>query len=502
MKSKQIAVIIGAGPAGLTAAYELLKRKTSITPIVLEQSRDIGGISKTVNYKGNRIDIGGHRFFSKSDTVMDWWLDHFPIESKKINPKKTNKVMLVRSRTSRIYYKNHFFDYPLKLNIETLKKLGLFKSVKIFISYLLRTVFPKNPEKNLEDFYQNRFGDELYNTFFREYTQKLWGLKASQLSKEWGNQRIKKLSIIKTLTNAILPKAKQDFRQKDTETSLINTFLYPKFGPGQMWKEIARKVKKMGGQVLMQSKAIKINQYRNKIKSVEYTDKNGKTKIIKADYVFSTMTVPHLIEALDANIPKDIEKIVKGLPFRHFITIGLLLDKKKLRPEILDTEDNWIYIQEPGVKMLRMQIFNNWSPYLVKDSKKHLWVGLEYTTDDSEKLWNMNKKELVDIGISDMEKIGFIDKENTVLDSTIIKHPYTYPTYAKTYKKMPLVRSYLNKFKNLFLIGRNGMHRYNNQDHSMLSSIAAVENIINGVATKDNIWNVNTEQEYHEVKAK
>ena len=517
-KKQKTAIIIGAGPAGLTAAYELVKN-TDIKPMVFEASNDIGGISKTVNYKGNRIDIGGHRFFSKSDTVMKWWNEILPIEDtpesetfllkyrgqqgtlqggKGPNPDETDDVMLVRSRLSRIYYGRKFYDYPISLNKTTVTNLGPTKIMKIGTGYIA-TKFRKLDESNLEGFYINRFGKELYNTFFASYTEKLWGVPPKEIDSSWGAQRVKGLSVSKVLLNAIKPKTKNDISQKNVETSLIEAFLYPKLGPGHMWETVAKKVENMGGEVSKNKAIVKVYAEKNKIVSVDILDtKTKKITNAKADYFFSTMPVNELVEQFSGvDVPKDVKRVAKGLPFRDFITVGILA--KKLKTDNPDgVTDNWIYIQEPDVKVCRLQVFNNWSPYLVKD-KKNVWVGMEYVVSEKDEIWKLNEKEMADFGVKELAKIDLIDPKD-VIDTTVIKLKKTYPAYFGTYNEFDRVKDFTLQFENLYLIGRNGQHRYNNQDHSMLTAIEAVDNIKTGRKDKDNIWNVNVEKDYHESK--
>jgi len=497
-KKAKIAVIIGAGPAGLTAAYELLKN-TNIKPIILEKSSDLGGISKTLNFKGNRIDLGGHRFFSKSDRVMKWWLDILPIQGS--NEDSSDEIMLVRQRKSRIYFAKQFFDYPLSFSQDTMRKLGFSRLVRIGFSYLKSLAFPIKPEKNLEEFFINRFGKELYLTFFKSYTEKVWGVPCNHISAEWGAQRIKGLSIKKAIEHFLtqLKGTQSSISQKNIETSLIEKFLYPKYGPGQMWETVAKKVKSMGGKIDINSEVKKFHIKNNKIIAVEVINKkSNKIRKIKADYFFSTMPVQELISSLSIKVPDEIKRISSGLLYRDFITVGLLLNKLKLTENSKPIKDNWIYIQDPEVRVGRMQIFNNWSPHLVEDKSK-IWIGLEYVCYKTDKIWSLSNKEMANFAISEMEKIGVIDKKE-ILDYTVAKMEKTYPAYFGTYSQFGKIKEYLNKFENLFLIGRNGMHKYNNQDHSMLTAMTAVENIKNNVKTKENIWGINTEQEYHEEK--
>jgi len=456
------ALIIGAGPAGLTAALEFLKNG-DIHPIVVEQENFVGGISRTAEHNGNRMDIGGHRFFSKNDWVMNWW-------------KNIDGDMMLRPRLSRILYLRKFFDYPVSLNANTIKGLGLWRMAKIGISYLKSCLFQIKPEKSLQDFMLNRFGKELYLTFFKDYTEKVWGIPCEQISAEWGAQRIKGLSIAKTIKHALFKNTK--------ETSLIDEFLYPKLGPGYLWQKAANKVLEMGGEILFDSKVVKTV-------GGEWSVVSGKS--FKPDYILSSMPIKDLINAMD-DVPQNIKEIANGLVYRDFITVGVLLDKL----EIGDIKDNWIYVQESDVKVGRLQIFNNWSEHLVKDRSK-IWIGMEYFANEGDDLWNLSERVFAKFAISELEKIG-IAKKSSVLDSVVLKVPKAYPAYFGMYNKFSELRAWLDGIDNLFLIGRNGMHKYNNMDHSMLSAVEAVKAIHSGSKDKSAIWNVNSEEDYHESK--
>ena len=522
------AVIIGAGPAGLTAAYELLD-KTDIIPVIYEMSEDIGGISKTVNYKGNHIDIGGHRFFSKSDRVMRWWLDIMPLQGSEEpndktqihyqkaatfielkadgpSPEKEDLVMLIRSRLSRIYFLRKFFDYPIRLSFDTFAKLGLVRIFKIGMSYVKARLFPIRQEKSLEDFFINRFGKELYGTFFKDYTEKVWGNKCSEISPEWGAQRIKGLSITKAIWHALknIFQTSHSIEQKNIETSLIEQFMYPKFGPGQLWEQVAKTIQAKGGKIHLRHHVVGFKNSQNSIQQVKIKNlTEGVEFLADADYIFSTMPVRELISGIEG-APENVREIAQGLIYRDFITVGLLLRKLKIKNETnLATPshlvpDNWIYIQEREVKLGRLQIFNNWSPYMVKDPNT-AWIGLEYFRNEGDELWTKEDTEFSRFAIDELALIDIIDPQD-VLDSVVIRMPKTYPAYFGSYDRFDDLRKFVDSFENLFLVGRNGMHRYNNQDHSMLTAMVAVENIINEVKTKNNIWDVNTEQTYHEKK--
>jgi len=513
----------------LTAALELL-RHTNVCPIVIEKTDYIGGLSRTVNYKGNRIDIGGHRFFSKSDRVMNWWLEIMPMQATAAtgdqlityrkastsvrpgeappDPTKTDRVMLVRSRKSRIYYMRRFFLYPISLSVQTLTNFGLTKTMKVGFSYIKASMFPIKPEKTLEQFLTNRFGKELYATFFKSYTEKVWGTACDEISAAWGAQRVKGLSLWKTLYHFVSkPLRSTDVSQKGTETSLIEQFLYPKFGPGQMWEYVAAQVKEMGGEIHHETAVKEVHVEGKRVVAIDVINERTKeVSTLKGDYFFSTMPMRDLVRSMDVQVPPQIKEISEGLVYRDFITVGLLLKEMALK----ETEDNgngngdklitdnWIYIQEPDVKLGRLQIFNNWSPFMVADPSK-VWLGLEYFCNDTDEMWSWDDATMSKFAGEELERIGMI-RAADIEDSTVIHMPKTYPGYFGTYNRFEELREWIDQFENLFLVGRNGMHKYNNQDHSMLTAMVAVENIANGVTSKDNLWAVNTEEEYHEEK--
>jgi len=520
----QKAIIVGGGPAGLTAAYELLS-KSDIIPIIYEEDSQVGGLSKTIDYKGNKIDIGGHRFFSKSDIIMDWWKNILPTQGAPSkddlilnnknavlsengpDPEKTEKVILVRNRLSRIFFLKKFFDYPVKLNVNTISNLGFLRIATIGISYVKIKLFPIKTEKSLEDFFINRFGKELFLTFFKDYTEKLWGFPCNKIKPEWGAQRVKGLSITKALIHIIKNKFRKHSvdNQKKVETSLIEQFLYPKFGPGQMWSEVAKIIQEKGGKIFLNHEAVGINSKKNRLTEITIKNKiSGKIIVDSGDYFFSTMPVKDLIRSFSPKPPKRVLETANGLIYRDFITVGLLLKKMKIENKtgtktINNTvPDNWIYIQEREVKLGRLQIFNNWSPYMVKNINT-VWVGLEYFCSEGDDLWNRSEKDFLNFAIDELASIDIIEKKD-ILDKTVIKIKKAYPAYFGSYDDFSIIREFVDKFENLFLIGRNGMHRYNNQDHSMLTAMKAVENIINNTTSKSNIWNINTEKKYNERK--
>lgn len=518
------AIIIGAGPAGLTAAYDLLT-KSNIIPIIFEADDQVGGLSKTVNYKNNRIDLGGHRFFSKSDEIIERWLHFLSLENidqqepvniqyhnkvKSFTPDRTHKSvsapdMMIRKRKSRIYYHKHFFDYPLRLDINTIRKLGFRKMLRIGFYYSKAKLFPHKPETTLADFFTNRFGKELYETFFKDYTEKVWGVKCDDLPASWGYQRVKDLNIGKALRQAFksLFTSNTSINQKGTSTSLIEQFLYPKYGPGQMWETVAAEVKRLGGEIHLSSEVISLQADEfNQIKGIEVRDKStGTVQKQTGDLFISTMPVQQLINGMQHPRPdKTIQQLANGLAYRDFVIAGLLI--KKPIEDSSDNgnplKDNWIYLQDNTVKAGRLQIFNNWSPYMVNDPKT-MWIGVEYFCSANDAFWSKSEAEIAQIAIYEMEAIGFI-KKGDVMDSTVIKVEKAYPSYTGTYERFDEIKEYLNKFPNLYLIGRNGMHRYNNTDHSMMTAIQTVNNIVNGVNSREEIWNINMEEDYHEEK--
>jgi protoporphyrinogen oxidase len=522
---RRTAIIIGAGPAGLTAALELL-RNTDITPIILEATPYIGGISRTAVYKGNRIDIGGHRFFSKSDRILAWWREILPLQGAPAaddlllgrdlsevlaaegpDPEVEDRVMLVRSRLSRILHHRKFFDYPLSLGWRMVRNLGIRRLLLIFLSYLRARLFPIAEEKSLEDFFINRFGRQLYLTFFKDYTEKVWGVPCSSIPAEWGAQRVKGLSVAGALVHALraLVIKERTVAQKGTETSLIQRFLYPKLGPGQLWEEVARQVVEKGGTILLEHQVGGLKSDGSRVLQVTVRDfPKNRDVVLAADFFFSSMPVRDLIAAMD-DVPGPVRKVASGLVYRDFLTVGLLLKKLLVAPAAGEKSvnqlipDNWIYIQENDVRLGRVQIFNNWSPYLVED-REAVWIGLEYFCNEGDELWSMDDHALQHLGIAEMTTLGFIAAAD-VLDSVVIRQPKAYPAYFGTYDKFQSIRHYTDTLENLFLIGRNGMHRYNNMDHSMLAAMAAVEAAAAGRQGKESIWAVNSEGEYHESAA-
>ncbi len=518
------AVIVGAGPAGLTAAFEL-QRSSDVRPLVFEMGEQVGGISRTINYRGNRMDLGGHRFFSKSDWVMNWWQSILPVAAtqaevgqdaaalrlsyqgaaREFTPAALaaahhDDVLLVRSRLSRIFYRRRFFAYPLKLNLATLANLGAPYTAAIGASYLAARLNPRRPERTLEDFLVNRFGDTLYRTFFKDYTEKVWGVACAQISAEWGAQRIKGLSISKAIAHALTkPFRGRDTAQKSTETSLVERFLYPKLGPGQMWEHVAARVCAAGGEVHLRHRVVGVQREGQRISAVEVRDAaSGEVRRVACDQLISTMPVKELASLLQPQDPQ-VLRIASQLPYRDFITAGLLVRRMQGGHGAAANgmpPDNWIYIQEPDVKLGRLQVFNNWSPALVADPAT-IWLGLEYFCDEGDALWTMADGAFLSFAAAELAKIGLVAPEE-VLDGTVVRVPKAYPAYFGVYNEIGTVRDWLDTFPNLYPVGRNGMHRYNNQDHSMLAAKAAVDAIVSGSTDKSALWAVNVEEEYHE----
>ncbi len=509
------AVIIGGGPAGLTAAYELLDKSSEMEVVVLEESGIFGGISKTVNYNGNRMDMGGHRFFSKSHEVNDWWEKILPLQGLPSyddillnrtvtlaengpDPEKTDEVMLTRHRVSRIYFDGKFYDYPISMKPETFKNMGFKNTMKCGFSYL-GAMLHKLPEDNLENFYINSFGRQLYSMFFEYYTENLWGRHPSEIDASWGAQRTKGLSIsgiIKDVFQKLF-----NVKNREVNTSLIEEFKYPKLGPGELWDVTAKRIEEKGGTILKNAKVVSVKKDGNRIVSVSTED--GRT--FEGDFFISSMPLKDLVGGMN-DVPETPARIAKGLPYRDYMTLGVLVKNLKLENKTqLKTVGNivpdcWVYVQDRTVKMGRFQIYNNWSPYLVKDLENTVWVGLEYFCNEGDAFWNQSEEDFAKLGVEEMIRIGLISDETQVLDTHAEKVKKAYPAYFDTYSEIDTLIEYLNTIDNLFCVGRNGQHRYNNLDHSMMTSFEAVKCILTGNKDKSALWNVNTEKEYHEEK--
>lgn len=518
-KNIKTVVIAGAGPAGLTAAYEL-SRNPDFRTLVFEESDMVGGISRTVRHNGNRIDIGGHRFFSKNDEVMNWWKSLMPLQTSPAydelllgakntggerDPEKCDIVMLKRNRVSRIYYLRKFFDYPVSLSMRTLSAMGLLRTFKAGMGYIASNI-KKRTEDTLENFYINRFGKPLYRMFFEDYTEKVWGVHPSKLGADWGSQRVKGLSILAILKDMITKRLNRRRDSSKVETSLIEEFIYPKYGPGQLWETVADEACKRGAKIFMESKVEKIHVDNGSVMAVTVREADGTYRRVPCDIFISSMPIKDLVKAIDGDsVPERVKNIAAELPYRDFITVGLLVDKLKIKNKTaLKTyadriPDTWIYVQERDVKLGRIQVFNNWSPYMVKDFKNTIWIGLEYFCNEGDDMWEMPDDDFIHMAINELESIDIINADD-VLDSVRIRVRKAYPAYFGSYYELDEVKNYLDTITNLFCIGRNGQHRYNNMDHSMLTAIEAVRAIEKGVFDKRDVWNVNTEKEYHESK--
>ena len=484
-------IIIGAGPAGLTAGYELLKQSEAYEVIILEASDQIGGISRTVNHNGNRMDIGGHRFFSKDQRVMRWWTTILPLQGspslddKQLNrtykvfaggpdPEKEDRVFLNRNRISRIYYLGKFFDYPISMKMQTILNLGFVRTGFAGFSYLYSSVF-KKPDSNLENFYINRFGKKLYQLFFEGYTEKVWGRHPREISADWGAQRVKGLSIvaiIKDIFSKLIPQ-----KNRKVETSLIEEFYYPKFGPGHLWETVASDFKAMGGQILMNESVNSIHHVDGRIVALETP-----TKRYDGDIFISSMPIKDLFNSLSPKPTQSLLETANHLPYRDFITIGVLVNKMALENEtsirtINDiVPDCWIYIQDTNVKLGRIQIFNNWSPYMVKDINQTVWIGLEYFCNEGDDFWNLSDEDAIQLAIRELIRIGVIENDEPILDAHRERVKKAYPAYFDSYDQMDTLIAHLNTYDNMYCVGRNGQHRYNNMDHSMATSFETVKN--------------------------
>lgn len=511
-------LVIGAGPAGLTAAYELLSKGKDYRVTVFEETNQFGGISRTVEYKGNRMDMGGHRFFSKVPEVNEWWEKMLPqqgapskddialgrtvtLKDGGPDPEQGDRVMLRRNRVSRIFFNQKFFDYPISLKPETFVNMGLGTTIVVGFSYIKSCLF-KRKESSLEDFYINRFGKKLYSMFFERYTENLWGRHPSQIDPSWGAQRVKGLSIMAVLANAISKIFSG--KKRKVETSLIEEFSYPKLGPGQLWEVTASEIEKLGGTIIMGAKVVSLHKDGDRMTGLTYV-KDGAEHEVAGDYIISSMPVKDLVGGMN-NVPEDIAGIAKGLPYRDYMTVGVLVprlnlkNKTKLKTVSDIVPDDWVYVHDRSVDMGRFQIYNNWSPYLVKDLEHTVWLGLEYFCNEGDAMWSMSDEDFARKGISEMVTMKLIDKAEDVLDFHVERVKKAYPAYFDTYARMDELVTYLSGIGNLFCVGRNGQHRYNNIDHSMCTAFEAVKDIMDGIGDHSNVWQVNTEKEYHEEK--
>lgn len=522
-QNKRIIAIGGGGPAGLTAAYCLSKRSKDTVPVVFEASDMLGGISRTVQFKGNRIDIGGHRFFSKDKRVLEQWSELMPTQTSpakdeiilgKIrdaaagatDPEVADEVMLRRRRVSRIYYLRRFFDYPVTLSMKTLRAMGLTRTMKAGLGYMA-TKLNKRPDDSLENFYINRFGKSLYNMFFEDYTEKVWGVHPSKLGADWGSQRVKGLSVMAVVRDMVMKKLGLKGKGK-VETSLIEEFIYPKFGPGQLWEITAARAVENGAKVEMNTpvEAVNVGSDR-KVHSITVRRPDGTAEDVCCDAFISSLPIKDLVKAIRGiDVPDEVRRIARDLPYRDFITVGLLVPTLKIKnttklATVADRiPDTWIYVQERDVRLGRIQVFNNWSPYMVADFENTVWIGLEYFCNEGDEMWTMDDDAFIEFAKRELESIGIIDSSD-VLDAVRIKVKKAYPAYFGTYYELDRVRAFLDGIPNLYCVGRNGQHRYNNMDHSMITAMEAADAILSDRDDKTAIWNVNTDEEYHEEKS-
>ena len=475
---KKTVVIVGAGPAGLTAAITALRMsKGKVVPIVLEKNQKyVGGISKTVDYKGYKFDIGGHRFFSKSAEITKFW--------EEIG----GEDMLDRPRLSRIYYDKKFFDYPIN-PVNAFVNLGPVKSFLILISYLKTKLFPYKDPRTYDEWVTNQFGKKLYLIFFKTYTEKVWGIPCEKISADFAMQRIKGLSLTSLVMDRV--KAFLGIKSKKVIKTLIERFKYPRKGPGQFWGKVASLINFEGGQVILDRNVKKVNYDPQTKKILSITAENSAGKIFeyKADYFISTMSIADLIKAIGPEVSDKYVKASQKLGYREFLSVVLIVKKEFV------FKDNWLYIHEPDVLLGRIQNFKNWSPEMVPDQTTSS-LGLEYFCQEGDSFWNMADKDLITLAKEELEKIGLVEKK-LVIDGTVVRMSKAYPVYDEDYKNTVLqIREFTDPISNLYLIGRNGMHKYNNQDHSMMTGIVSVRKMLGETALDP--WNVNSDAEYHE----
>jgi protoporphyrinogen oxidase len=469
--------IIGAGPAGLTAAYLLAKNQVEVTVLEADPVY-VGGISRTATYKGFHFDIGGHRFFSKSKAVEDFWMEILPND------------LLDRPRSSRIFYNGKFFSYPLRA-FEALTKLGVFNSALCVFSWIKARLFPVRNPDNFEDWVSNQFGKRLFNIFFKSYTEKVWGMSCREISADWAAQRIKGLSLGSAIKNALIPQRQTSDKTKVIKT-LINSFKYPRKGPGMMWEACATKTRELGGQVEMGARVTGCAyDGREALWQVSYRDQAGNTKTIKAEHVISSAPMRELVQGLTPPASDEARRAAGSLKYRDFLTVMLILKDRQM------FDDNWIYIHDPRVKVGRIQNFRSWSPEMVPDPDKACY-GLEYFCFEHDGLWDSPDTDLIELAKKELFQIG-LAKEGDVLDGCVVRQKKAYPVYDDDYAKhVAVIRNELDqRYPNLHLVGRNGMHKYNNQDHAMMTAMLCVENILADSKLYD-LWQVNGDAEYHE----
>ncbi len=467
LKSGDRVAIVGAGPAGLTAAYILARDGVRVT--VLEADDVVGGISRTASYKGYRFDIGGHRFFTKIGPVERLWHEILGSEFIQV------------PRLSRIHYGGKFFDYPLKAG-NALRGLGIWNAVLIVLSYAWSHLRPYPVEENLEQWVSNRFGKRLYRIFFKTYTEKVWGIPCTEIRAEWAAQRIQGLSLAKAILNAASLQ-----KRSDSIKTLINEFQYPRLGPGQMWETATTRVRELGGEVLLRHEVSGIELETGRVRAVNVRTDAGERRI-EADHVISTMPIRNLVRSLSPAVPDAVRRAADGLNYRDFLTVALMVDQEDLFP------DNWIYIHTPGVKVGRIQNFNNWSRAMVPEPGKTC-LGMEYFCFEGDGLWTSRDEDLIELAKGELGELGLADPAK-VFDGCVVRMPKAYPVYDSKYSAhLADVRAHIDAIPNLHTVGRNGMHKYNNQDHSMLTAMMAVANMH---GSSHDVWSVNTDYEYHE----
>ena len=475
MKTK--VAIIGAGPAGLTAGYLLSKEDVDV--VVLEADPVyVGGISRTVTYNGFHFDIGGHRFFSKSKAVEDLWTEILPDD------------MLVRPRSSRIFYNGKFFSYPLR-PFEALLRLGVFKSILCILSWLKARLFPVRKPRSFEEWVSNQFGKRLFNTFFKSYTEKVWGMSCKEISADWAAQRIRGLSLGSAIKNALIPQRYNGDRSKVIKT-LIHSFRYPRLGPGMMWERCAGKMKALGGRLEMNCRVTRCS-YDDVAGSwlVEYKNREGDLQTINAEHIISSAPMRELVCGLSPGVSERTKRAAESLKYRDFITVMLILKDRQM------FDDNWIYIHDPAVKVGRVQNFRSWSPEMVPEPD-NVCYGLEYFCFEGDGLWDSNDSELIALARRELVQIGLAE-EGDFIDGCVVRQKKAYPVYDDNYARhVATIRQELEtRYPNLHLVGRNGMHKYNNQDHAMMTAMLCVQNILADAKLYD-LWQVNSDAEYHE----
>lgn len=465
MKENYQVIIIGAGPAGLTSAHELVKQ--DIKPLIIEQADRVGGISRTETYKGYHFDIGGHRFYTKIGEVQKFWTDAL------------NNQLLKVSRLSRIYYNGKFFNYPLDI-VNALSNLGIINSLLILFSYLQAKIYPNPIEDNFEQWVSNRFGNRLYKTFFKSYTEKIWGISCTEIRSDWAAQRIQGMSLKKAIINA--------FFSNDKAKSLIKEFYYPVLGPGMMWTRVQDIVTKFGGEVIIDTRVVKIHHHDNKIQAITVNNKN-EIIYIKTQHLISSMPITNLVYQMEPPCPAQVLQAARSLKYRDFLIVALIIDEASLFP------DQWLYIHSPSFKVGRIQNFKNWSSFMVPDQTKTC-LGMEYFCSLGDSIWEMSDCELIELASQEIVTLGLLSDIKKIEDAVVIRQLKAYPVYDEEYlKNLEIIKSYLQTFNNLQTIGRNGMHRYNNQDHSMLTGLLAAKNIM---GEQNDLWQINTERSYYE----